>query len=147
MLWTYGACGSDEGQLLQPTGVAVSADGDVYVADTGNFRVVHLNPQGEFVAAWGEQGEGPGQFTEVYDLAVTPEGQVAALDAVNQVVSLWTPTGEFERQFGAELTMYRPRGMGVSPTGDFVLADTGGVRVLQVVCDRPARATNRRPGR
>lgn len=132
VLWTYGVCGNGREQLNKPIGVAVNDSGDIYVADMGNNRILRLDSDGEFVATWGERGEGPGQFTEVFDLAVTPQGQIAALDAVNQVISLWTPDGDFLDSFGAELATYRPRGFGVSAAGDYYIADTGGVRVLQV---------------
>ncbi|MCP4165226.1 MAG: hypothetical protein GY759_04945 [Chloroflexi bacterium] len=135
ILWTYGSCGSADEQLQQPTGVAVGTRGDIYIADKGNQRIVHLNADGEYVDAWGEGGEEPGQFTELFDLVVTPAGEIAALDAVNQVISLWSPDGEFIRQFGSELATYRPRGFGISPSGDYFIADTGGVRIVQVGSD------------
>ncbi len=131
VLWTYGTCGTGEDQLQKPIGVAADQEGNVYVADMAGYRVVKISPDGQFLAAWGESGEGPGQFTEVFDLAVTPQGEIAALDAVNQVISLWSPEGDFLRQFGAELTTYRPRGFGAAANGDYYIADTGGVRVLQ----------------
>ncbi|NOX61695.1 MAG: hypothetical protein GXP42_07090, partial [Chloroflexi bacterium] len=135
VLWTFGTCGAADDQLQKPIGVAVAPDGHVYVADMGNRRVVHLGPDGEFINAWGETGEGPGQFTEPFDLVIAGGGEIAVLDAVNQVISVWTPQGGFKRQFGAELTMYRPRGMGLAPNGEYFIADTGGVRILQVAPD------------
>ena len=131
VLWTYGACGDGEKDLLKPAGVAVDAAGFVYVADVAGQRVIRISPDGEYVNSWGRAGEGEGQFTEPFDVAITPEGEVAVLDAVNQVISLWTPEGEFIRQFGADLTTYRPRGFGIAPDGSYFIADTGGVRVLQ----------------
>lgn len=132
VLWTYGACGSGKKDLQKPMGVAVAANGDVYIADMDNHRLVHLDATGKFVGEWGEAGNGPGQFTEVFDVVVTPGGDIAVLDAVNQVISLWSPDGDFKRQFGADLATYRPRGLGITPAGEYLIADTGGVRVLLV---------------
>lgn len=131
VLWTFGTCGAAEDQLQKPIGVAVDREGNVYVADMVGNRIVKIGPDGQFLAAWGEKGEGPGRFSEVFDLEVTPQGEIAALDAVNQIISLWSPEGEFLRQFGAELTTYRPRGLGIAANGDFIVADTGGARILQ----------------
>jgi NHL repeat len=40
--------------LKESSGVAVDeASGDVYVADAGNYRIVQLGPNGEFLSAWG----------------------------------------------------------------------------------------------
>ncbi len=130
VLWTYGACGAGEMQLAHPSGVAIDEDGRIYVADTGNHRVVVLDEGGTFVDAWGEAGDGPGQFAEVFDIAITPDETVAVLDAANQVISLWDE-GEFLGEIGRDLALYRPRGLAVAPDGDFYIADTGGGRVVQ----------------
>ncbi|NOZ71071.1 MAG: hypothetical protein GXP38_04030, partial [Chloroflexi bacterium] len=132
VLWTYGTCGSGKKELQKPMGVAVDGNGDVYIADMANQRLVHLDATGKRVGSWGEAGEGPGQFTEVFDLVVTPSGDIAVLDAVNQVISVWLAEGDFARQFGADLATYRPRGLGITPAGEYLIADTGGVRVLLV---------------
>lgn len=135
VVWTYGACGTGQEQLQRPMGVAAGANGDVYVADTANQRLVHLDKDGKFVNAWGQAGEGPGQFTEPFDVGVTPDGNVAVLDAVNQVISVWTPAGDLVNTLGQQLTFYRPRGFGISPAGEYFVADTGGVRVVQAGAD------------
>ena len=42
LLGRYGAIGSGEGQFSTPWGIAADKKSRVYVADTGNFRVVEL---------------------------------------------------------------------------------------------------------
>ncbi len=131
VLWTYGSCGSGDTELMHPAGVAIDEDGLTYVADTGNHRIVQLDEDGKLMNAWGEAGDRSGQFSEVFDLAITPEGDVAALDAARQIISLWSPDGELQREIGAGLALYHPRGMGVAANGDFFIADTGGGRIVQ----------------
>ncbi|MFH1023196.1 MAG: hypothetical protein V1809_07380 [Planctomycetota bacterium] len=46
-----GKAGSDESHLSDPRGVAVDADGNVYVADRGNNRIVKLDKTGKFLGA------------------------------------------------------------------------------------------------
>ncbi len=61
-------------------GVAVAADGSVYVADTVNDRVQEYTSSGEFVRQWGGFGPADGQFLHPFDLAVGPEGDIFVVD-------------------------------------------------------------------
>ena len=106
--------------------------GDVLVADTGNQRIVRLDAQGQVISAWGQAGEGPDQFQEPVDLVVEPAGTVLVLDAVNQRLLRFSPDGQFQTTFGAELTFYRPRGLGIDAAGQLAVADTGGVRIMRL---------------
>lgn len=134
LAWSYGGvCGAEPGQLDSPRGAAIDpASGDVFVADTGNGRIVHLDANGQFVAGWGQPGEGTDQFMEVVDLAVAPDGSVLALDAVNQRLLRFTPDGQIIATFGAQWTFYRPRGLGLDAAGQIAVADTGGVRIVRL---------------
>jgi DNA-binding beta-propeller fold protein YncE len=48
---SWGSPGRGDGQLREPTGLAV-ANGEVVVADSGNARVVVFTADGEFVRSW-----------------------------------------------------------------------------------------------
>ncbi|HET7530149.1 MAG TPA: hypothetical protein VFJ98_04235 [Mycobacteriales bacterium] len=53
LVQTIGAgAGSGDGQLSGASALAVSDDGHVFVADTGNNRVVEFAPGGAFVTSW-----------------------------------------------------------------------------------------------
>jgi DNA-binding beta-propeller fold protein YncE len=51
-LAAYGTTGSRLGQVRQPHGVAVDAQGNIYIADTANHRVEKLSPGGSPLASW-----------------------------------------------------------------------------------------------
>ncbi len=100
VLWQVGSCGTDDDQFNAPHGVAIDATtGDVFVADTGNQRIVRLDAKGQVISTWGQSGEGPEQFQEPADLVVEPAGTVLVLDAVNQRLLRFSPDGQFHDHF------------------------------------------------
>jgi uncharacterized protein (TIGR03663 family) len=69
-----------------PRGVAVDADGNVLVSDTGNKRIAKYAPDGQFITQWGGAGSQAGQFREPCGLAVDGDGNVYVADVWNQRV-------------------------------------------------------------
>ncbi|HEX8959019.1 MAG TPA: PA14 domain-containing protein [Solirubrobacterales bacterium] len=119
-----------DAQLRDPRGVAVDADGNVYVADTGNARVVKLSPVGEVLATWGQKGTGEGEFQEPVAVAVEPAGSILVLDAAEGYIQRFSPEGAFLARFGGPaIRPYHPRGLAVEAGGDVAVADTGGSQV------------------
>jgi YYY domain-containing protein len=121
------------GQLSQPRGVAVDADGNIYVADFGNDRVQKFDPQLQFLKAWGERGDLPNQFKQPGAIAVGPDGLVYVADTWNQRVQVFTADGEYKREWSDKY--YGPRGIAAAPSGAIYLSDTGNHRVRKFTPD------------
>ncbi len=132
LLWAVGSCGAGPGQFQSPAGVAVDGQGNVYLADVGNHRVVKLSADSRILLSFGSEGEREGQFLEPFDVAVEPDGEVVVLDAAAQRLQRFSPDGRFLAAFGEGLATYRPRGLGVDAAGDLYVADTGGLRLLRL---------------
>jgi DNA-binding beta-propeller fold protein YncE len=93
-----GEPGSEPGQLKLPLGVGVDGQGNVYVADSGNWRVEKLGPDGAFLAHWRncldgdppcqfpDAGGEPGQFMAARGIAIDGQGTVYVADTANKRV-------------------------------------------------------------
>lgn len=126
-VWQVGACGSGDGQFITPRGVAYDAESQrVYVADTGNRRVVALDAMtGEQLAVFDGSA-----FEEPVDVAMDTDGNLIVLDAVaHPLVRIDPATGDAE-PIELDTSFYRPRGLDVDEQGVIAVADTGGARVI-----------------
>ena len=97
----FGRSGTDEGKWLhQPTNLAVGRDGDIYVVETGNFRVARFTPEGKFVRHYGEAGQAPGQFARPKGIAMDRAGRMYVGDAAFQNVQIFDHDGRILMAFG-----------------------------------------------
>jgi len=124
---SLGEEGDGPGQFQQPRGVAVSLEGMVYVADTGNGRVQVFDSMGEFVDQWGQEVLG-----EPFDLALDREGRVYVLDPGRDSLFVFSPEGELLSAWGTGWGLFDPRGLDVHKDGYVYIANTGGNTVLKV---------------
>ena len=95
----WGTAGSGDGQFNEPTGIAVSAAGNVYVSDKGNTRVQKFSTDGTFIGKWGSGGTADGQFKEPYGILVDASGNVFVAD-----ISLNDSNGRRIQKFDASGT-------------------------------------------
>jgi len=61
-------------------GVAVAADGTVFVADTNNDRVQYFTRDGKFLGEWGTYGFADGEFNHPAEVALAPDGTVYVVE-------------------------------------------------------------------
>ena len=102
-------------RLHEPSGVAVDADGSIYVADTGHDRVLKLSATGQILLSLGRrehEQEGPhddraedhdrrlpGRFHEPAGVAVDAAQNIFVADTDNRRVQVFNSTGGFSFQF------------------------------------------------
>lgn len=87
--------------LYRPTGLAIDAKGNVYVADSGNFRVVEIGPRGQLLAHFGEADLRPGlgapplpsgqEAMGPRSLAVDSHSNVYVADSINHYIRVFSP--------------------------------------------------------
>jgi len=84
----------------EPTGCALSAEGEIYVTDGyGNARVHKFTSGGELLFSWGEPGSAPGEFNTVHGVCIDEDGLVYISDRMNARVQIFTPQGEFVKEW------------------------------------------------
>jgi hypothetical protein len=84
-----------EGSEFQnPRGLAVDANGYVYVADAGANDIKVFGPDGKFVRALGRKGQGPGEF-QGPELIETSGEKLFVWETLNHRISLLRLDGNF----------------------------------------------------
>jgi tripartite motif-containing protein 71 len=126
-------CGEAVDQSDWATGVAVASDGNIYLADTENERVLKLAPDGSYLTQWGSLGSGDGQFNSPEDIALAPDGSVYVVDTFNNRLQKFTPQGGYLAQWGGygsqEGQFNHPKGVTVDGSGYVYVADVNNHRV------------------
>jgi sugar lactone lactonase YvrE len=127
-----GGPGNGVGQFVQPNGVAVDANGNVYVADTLNGRVQEFTSTGTFVRSFGA----PGELANPVDVAVDrqPPFDVYVTDTNNHRIRKYNAAGQLIATWGSHGTqpgqLILPRGLAVGPSGNLYVAQPDRVTVF-----------------
>ncbi len=100
LLFQFGKAGSAPAELFQPTNIAIGPDGNVYVVDTGNFRLQQFTAEGSHVRVYGEVGSAPGKFARPKGIAVDRAGRMYVGDAAFENVQVFDPAGRLLLYFG-----------------------------------------------
>lgn len=86
-------------ELFGPRDVAVDADGNLWVTDTGHDRIQVFTDEGEFVRTIGTEGAGDGQFDEPVGIDIAPDGRVYVADMYNGRVVVLSTEADFVAAF------------------------------------------------
>ncbi len=146
---TFGEFGSSDGKLWSPKGICANPEGDVWVADTKNERIVKLFCDGktlEFVKSIGEFGLFNGEFDSPSDVALSPKGKVYVADTGNDRIQVFSSEGEFLFAFSgtADFHLTKPTAIAVMEENErwsyfgesfIVVVDDNGTRIVQLTME------------
>lgn len=74
---------TDDGEFNQPSRVYVDTSGNIYVADTSNYRIQKFNNAGIFQMKFGSYGTGDGQFAGPVGISADSGGSIYVVDMSN----------------------------------------------------------------
>lgn len=132
-----------DGQFYEPWGVAVGADGKIFVADTWNGRIQVFDNEGRFITKWGAFSSTGGELTDAFalfgprGLAIANDGNLLVADTGNKRIIKFTPDGQLVQQIGGGGVVggrfEEPVGLAVSPLdGSVFVADTWNHRIQKL---------------
>jgi sugar lactone lactonase YvrE len=102
-LRTIGTRGHSAGEFNFPANLAMSKDGELYVADMLNFRIQVFDPEGQLVGMWGQLGAGmPGTFDKLKSVGLDAFGNVYAVDSGQAFVQIFNPNHQPLMAFGGK---------------------------------------------
>ncbi len=86
--------GDQPGTFNLPTDIAIDQNDNLYVLDTGNFRVQILDSEGVVLNSWGQAGNALGQFGLPRSITLDDENNVYVSDAQFGNIQVFNAQGE-----------------------------------------------------
>ncbi|KPK21634.1 MAG: hypothetical protein AMJ76_02170, partial [Dehalococcoidia bacterium SM23_28_1] len=122
-----------------PRDVAIDLEGNVWVADTGNGRVLKFAGDGTFLSSLGELGSQLGQLREPVGIEIAANGDVFVADAWNKRIqqfdSQLNPVAQFPMPGWVPDDPSTKPYLALAPDGSIIASETARHRVLRVGAD------------
>lgn len=143
-----GAC--ENAEFFVPVGVAIDADGTIYVGDEGNSSIRKITPGGEVITLAGNGSfsfsDGVGreaEFNAPGALALDADGNLYVADYFNNCIRKVAPSGAVQKIAGnlekgfadgptTEARFYYPFGIAVGPDGIVYVGDQFNHRIRKI---------------
>ncbi|QIL91150.1 hypothetical protein GNX18_16210 [Microbulbifer sp. SH-1] len=85
--------------LNAPSDVALDSNGNIYVADGGNFRIVKYDADGNLLGTWGHKGEEAGLFNFPHSVYIDERDRIYVTDRQNARIQIFDTDGHFINQW------------------------------------------------
>lgn len=87
------------------TDIAVDSNGDIYIADAGNRKILKYDSDGNFILEWGSLGEGDGEFYNVFGIAIDNDNNVYVVNdnqnnTATGIIQKFDSSGNFISKWG-----------------------------------------------
>ena len=149
---SYDGDGGDgmSGRLNGATNTAIDRDGNLYIADSGNHRILRVDPSGTICTlVGGDSDMSAARLSSPRDVAVDLDGQLIIADIGNHRIVKFDPaSGEMRTIAGngkkgfsgdgglaTEASLDSPRGLAVDRMGNVLIADTRNLCIRMIAVD------------
>lgn len=124
----------DQEQLNSPNGIAVDKDGNIYVSDTVNARIVKFDNKGNLSASFnGDSSTSASVMTSPRGIIVDKNGTIYDVDLVSQCLMKFNKDGKFLNKLGdigSENAQFRvPSGLFLGDNGSIYITDRMNQRI------------------
>lgn len=127
---------TEQGTLLYgPRDLFIDEEGFLYVADTGNKRIIKYDLEGKMIAAVGGLGDGDGQMQEPVGIAVAADGSLYVADTWNRRIQVFDKNFNFLRKWPViawdSVSVVNKPYLALDQAENVYVTDPEGYRVIQ----------------
>jgi sugar lactone lactonase YvrE len=123
-VYTFGSS-----NFINPTGITIDSNGDVYVVDSGNSKIKKFDSNGKLLLSWGSSGSGNGQFVHPNGIVVGKK-YVYIADTGNARIVMFDKNGTFVYAWGgygdSPGMFHTPTALAFDESGNLFVTDSGG---------------------
>jgi len=94
----------DETGFASPEAMAIDKNGNFYLTDTGNDRVIKFDKNFKYVSQFGQEGKGPGQFDHPHGIGIDSKGNIYINTLNEPRIQKFTNDGKFIKEWGTNGT-------------------------------------------
>ncbi len=95
--FSLGESGQEEEMFSQITAAVLDDEGNIYILDREENKVVAFDKGGKHLRTFGKKGQGPGEMNGPVGIHITPDKELLIEDGLNQRLGFFSLDGKFLR--------------------------------------------------
>ena len=105
MLDTSGSMGwSTKYSFKNPSDSDVDSNGNIYVVDRMDHKIIKFDPMGTLLFSFGGRGHSPGKLYFPWGIAISSDNEIFIADTYNNQIQVFDDSGQFIRAWGGSLS-------------------------------------------
>lgn len=121
--------------FVEPLGVTVDKENNIYIVDSGGIRLKKITPEGRVLSSWGSGGAELRGLKNPAGVAIDSQGNVYVTDAKGHCVMKYDKNGKLNRKWGmlgtSKNSFNMPLGIALDSKDDVYIVDSGNNRIAK----------------